>query len=59
MQFIRIRSTMHEIMIAPDRDFQMIVIQDPANEGNTDDPKFGLKWAANSNHDRIVNNMVN
>lgn len=30
--FIKIRSSMYEIMIAPDRDFSMIVLQDdPAN----------------------------
>lgn len=36
---------MYEIMIAPDREFHMIVIQDPANEGNNEDPVLGLKWA--------------
>ena len=29
--FIKIRSTIYEIMIAPDREFTMIVIQDPSN----------------------------
>lgn len=43
VMFIRIRSVMYEIMVAPDRDFQMIVIQDPANEGNSEDPVIGLK----------------
>lgn len=43
VMFIRIRSKMYEIMIAPDRDFHMIVLQDPANEGANEDPVFGLK----------------
>lgn len=29
--FIKIRSAIYEIMIAPDREFTMIVIQDPSN----------------------------
>mmetsp|Transcript_12942 Transcript_12942/g.17696 ORF Transcript_12942/g.17696 Transcript_12942/m.17696 type:complete len:99 (+) Transcript_12942:69-365(+) len=29
LQFLRIRSRMHEIMVAPDNDFTLIVIQDP------------------------------
>ena len=34
--FIKIRSQMYEIMIAPDREFSMIVIQEPAFKTNTD-----------------------
>ena len=30
--FIRIRSNKHEIMIAPDKEFTMIVLQNPSNE---------------------------
>ena len=30
--FIRIRSRLHEIMIAPDKEFQLIVLQNPSNE---------------------------
>jgi len=30
--FIRIRSKKHEIMIAPDRDFSLIVLQNPSSE---------------------------
>lgn len=30
--FIRIRSNKHEIMIAPDKEFSMIVLQNPAND---------------------------
>jgi len=30
--FIRIRSKKHEIMIAPDKDFSMIVLQNPSND---------------------------
>ena len=37
VMFIRIRSTMYEIMIAPDKEFQLIVIQDPSNDGSNDD----------------------
>jgi len=33
--FIRIRSNKHEIMIAPDREFSMIVLQNPSNDDNT------------------------
>ena len=29
--FIKIRSAIYEIMIAPDKEFTMIVIQDPSN----------------------------
>ena len=29
--FIRIRSKKHEIMIAPEKDFQLIVLQNPSN----------------------------
>mmetsp|Transcript_22354 Transcript_22354/g.26918 ORF Transcript_22354/g.26918 Transcript_22354/m.26918 type:complete len:99 (+) Transcript_22354:61-357(+) len=29
LQFLRIRSKMHEIMVAPDNEFTLIVIQDP------------------------------
>ena len=32
VSFIRIRSKHHEIMIAPDKDFSLIVIQNPSNE---------------------------
>jgi hypothetical protein len=41
VMFIRIRSTMYEIMIAPDRDFQLIVIQDPSNDGSNEDGPLG------------------
>ena len=30
--FIKIRSAMYEIMIAPDREFTMIVLQDPTQQ---------------------------
>lgn len=30
--FIRIRSKLHEIMIAPDKEFTLIVLQDPSND---------------------------
>lgn len=30
LTFIRIRSKKHEIMVAPDKDFLLIVVQDPA-----------------------------
>ena len=30
--FIRIRSNKHEIMIAPDREFSLIVLQNPSND---------------------------
>lgn len=29
LMFLRVRSKMHEIMIAPDREYMLIVIQDP------------------------------
>eukprot|EP00243_Klebsormidium_subtile_P010605 TRINITY_DN5727_c0_g1_i1.p1 TRINITY_DN5727_c0_g1~~TRINITY_DN5727_c0_g1_i1.p1 ORF type:complete len:103 (+),score=9.09 TRINITY_DN5727_c0_g1_i1:576-884(+) len=29
LQFLRIRSKQHEILVAPDKDFTLIVIQDP------------------------------
>ena len=29
--FIKIRSSIYEIMIAPDKEFTMIVLQDPSN----------------------------
>ena len=32
VQFIRIRSKMHEIMIAPEKDFSLIVLQNPSND---------------------------
>ena len=32
--FIKIRSQMYEIMIAPDREFSMIVLQEPAFKNN-------------------------
>jgi len=32
--FIRIRSKQHEIMIAPDKEFSLIVIQNPSNDEN-------------------------
>ena len=31
IQFIRIRSIKHEIMIAPDKEFSLIVLQNPSN----------------------------
>jgi dynein light chain roadblock-type len=31
IQFIRIRSKKHEIMIAPEKDYSLIVLQDPSN----------------------------
>lgn len=35
--FVKIRSNMYEIMIAPDKEFNMIVLQDdPANMGRND-----------------------
>ena len=34
--FIKIRSQMYEIMIAPDREFSMIVLQEPAFKGATE-----------------------
>lgn len=33
--FIRIRSRKHEIMIAPDREFQLIVLQNPSNDATS------------------------
>jgi dynein light chain roadblock-type len=30
--FIRIRSNKHEIMIAPDKEFSLIVLQNPSND---------------------------
>lgn len=30
--FVRIRSKKHEIMIAPDREFSLIVLQNPSND---------------------------
>ena len=30
--FIRIRSKLHEIMVAPEKDFALIVLQNPAND---------------------------
>lgn len=37
VQFIKIRSNMYEIMIAPDKEFSMIVLQDdPAEMGKGD-----------------------
>jgi hypothetical protein len=41
VMFIRIRSDMYEIMIAPDKEFQLIVIQDPSNDGSNDDGPLG------------------
>ena len=32
--FIRIRSKMHEIMIAPEKEFSLIVLQNPSNDEN-------------------------
>lgn len=32
--FIRIRSKLHEIMIAPEKDYSLIVLQNPANDAN-------------------------
>lgn len=35
INFLRLRSKKHEIMIAPDKEFTLIVVQDPyANKGN-------------------------
>lgn len=36
VMFIRIRSLKHEIMIAPDKEFQMIVLQNPSNDAAAD-----------------------
>jgi dynein light chain roadblock-type len=33
LTFLRIRSKKHEIMVAPDKDYVLIVVQEPANEG--------------------------
>jgi hypothetical protein len=41
VMFIRIRSVMYEIMIAPDKEFQLIVIQDPSNDGSNEDGPLG------------------
>jgi len=30
LTFLRIRSKKHEIMVAPDKDFLLVVIQDPS-----------------------------
>lgn len=30
LQFVRIRSLRHEVMVAPDREYTLIVIQDPS-----------------------------
>lgn len=35
VEFIRIRSKFHEIMIAPDREFTLIVLQNPSNDDPT------------------------
>ena len=32
--FIRIRSKLHEIMIAPEKEFSLIVLQNPSNDEN-------------------------
>jgi len=32
LTFLRIRSKKHEIMVAPDKDYMLIVIQDPSSE---------------------------
>ena len=32
INFIRIRSKKHEIMIAPDKEFSLIVLQNPSND---------------------------
>ena len=34
VNFIRIRSKQHEIMIAPEKEFTLIVLQNPANDEN-------------------------
>ena len=33
LQFLRIRSNMHEIMVYSDKDFTLLVIQDPGESG--------------------------
>ena len=43
--FIRIRSNKHEIMIAPDREFSMIVLQIPSNDAAS--PFWTGKWKIN------------
>lgn len=35
--FVRIRSKFHEIMIAPDREFTLIVLQNPTNDDTNKD----------------------
>ena len=32
INFIRIRSVKHEIMIAPEKEFSLIVLQNPSND---------------------------
>tara|TARA_B110000305_G_C18849648_1_gene363901 strand:+ start:274 stop:477 length:204 start_codon:yes stop_codon:yes gene_type:complete len=34
INFIRIRSKKHEIMIAPEKEFTLIVLQNPSNDDN-------------------------
>jgi len=33
LTFLRLRSKKHEIMVAPDKDYLLIIIQDPNNLG--------------------------
>jgi len=35
VQFIRIRSKKHEIMIAPEKDYSLIVLQNPSNNDDS------------------------
>jgi len=32
LTFLRVRSKKHEIMVAPDKDYMLIVVQDPSSE---------------------------
>jgi dynein light chain roadblock-type len=36
LTFLRIKSKMHEIMIAPDKDFLLIVVQGPKDDRKED-----------------------
>lgn len=39
LTFLRLRSKKHEIMVAPDKDFMLIVIQNPNAEGGLAEPR--------------------
>jgi len=45
LTFLRIRSRKHEIMIAPERDYTLIVVQNPS-EWNTSSYIFYTLWTA-------------